>query len=133
MDWSHVKVSSARQLYKTDRGTWRERELLGKSLSRQHGAAATRRTRRPQQQLLFTEMEGAIFFVINKRQCPLKNKRRHKTNKMIHWDFRTHLQTQREGKSLPLPILAAEWDQPKKKHVPTEYSLSLFCQTLRFK
>lgn len=73
------------------------------------------------------------FFVINKRQCLLKNKRRHKTNKMIHWDFRTHLQTQREGKSLPLPILAAEWDQPKKKHVPTVDSLSLFCQTLRFK
>lgn len=52
---------------------------------------------------------------------------------MIHWDFRTHLQTQQEGKSLPLPILAAEWDQPKKKHVPTVDSLSLFCQTLRFK
>lgn len=73
------------------------------------------------------------FFVINKKQCLLKNKRRHKTNKMIHWDFRTHLQTQQEGKILPLPILAAEWDQPKKKHVPTVDSLSLFCQTLRFK
>lgn len=34
---------------------------------------------------------------------------------MTHWDFRTHLQAQQEGKSLPLPILAAEWDQLKKK------------------
>lgn len=118
-----------------------ERERLGKASPNRPagpawprcGAAATRRTRHPQQQLLFTEMEGAIFFVINKRQCLLKNKRRRKTNKMIHWDFRTHLQTQQEGKSLPLPILAAEWDQPKEKHVPTVDSLSLLCQTLRFK
>lgn len=121
------------ELYRA--GIWREGELFGKSLfSRPAQPQCSHKTHTPPAAATAIHRDGrSLFFVINKRQCLLKNKRHHKTNKMIHWDFRTHLQTQQEGKSLPLPILAAEWDRPKKKHVPTVDSLSLFCQTLRFK